>query len=92
MPLVQSNNTKFNIYLNDNNEIGYVERITHPICYASGLPGAMLNEVVIFESGEKGYVFALEDDYAKVVVFSTIPVEIGTKIARSGKVLSDLTR
>ena len=87
MPLIQSNNPKFNILLQKIEEIGYIERITHPIVYVSGLPGAVLNEIVLFETGEEGYIFSLEDDYAKAVTFSVNPLELGTKVARTGKIL-----
>lgn len=74
--------------MKQNGEFGYVENVRHPIIVASGLPGARLSEVVIFESGEMGEIFIMEKDYVEIMVFSKDPVRVGTRIIRTDQFLS----
>lgn len=69
-------------------EYGVVENVRHPIVVASGLPGARLSEIVMFETGEMGEVFLMEKDYLNILVFSKNPVKVGTKIIRLDKFLA----
>ncbi len=69
-------------------EYGIVENVRHPIVVASGLPGARLSEIVMFETGEMGEVFLMEKDYLEILVFSKQSVKAGTKIIRLDRFLS----
>ena len=42
----------FDNFLNATGEIGFVERSLASLVYVNGLPGAGLQELVVFESGE----------------------------------------
>lgn len=69
-------------------EFGIVENVRYPIMVASGLPGARLSEIVMFETGEMGEVFLMEKDYIEILIFSKSPVKVGTKLVRLDKFLS----
>jgi F-type H+-transporting ATPase subunit alpha len=67
-------------------EIGFVEEIVYSIIYVSGLPGAMTNELVIFESGGFGEVIGIKNTLLEVLCFTTTEtIRVGSKVARTGK-------
>lgn len=69
-------------------EFGVVESVSYPIVVADGLPDARLSEIVIFESGEMGEIFVLEENKIQILLFSKNPVKVGTKILRTDTFLS----
>ena len=69
-----------------NSEIGFVEEINHPIVSIKGLPRAICNEVVYFESGCIGMVTSLSNRNLQVLLFANESVKVGEKVARSGDV------
>jgi F-type H+/Na+-transporting ATPase subunit alpha len=78
----------FNFYLESIGEIGFVERTLHSIVYISGLPEAHPGELVIFESGEIGQVFSLDEEYVEVLIISGGEIRVGSKVVRTGKNLN----
>ncbi|MBI2405725.1 F0F1 ATP synthase subunit alpha [Candidatus Microgenomates bacterium] len=76
----------FNQYLELTGEVGYVEESAHLVCYASGLPGAKVNEVVMFEGGEQGMVLSL-GEFVEILPFAKDAVHVGTKVARTSAFL-----
>lgn len=77
----------FNYYLNSIEEIGYVERTTNAIIYASGLPGAKPEELVLFDDQKLGQVLSLSPDFIEVLIFSKYPPKLGTRVARTNEFL-----
>lgn len=77
----------FQQYLSETGEIGFAEKTTSSLVYASGLPGAQLEELMVFESGELGQVMALQESTVELLSFSKTPVRVGTRIARTGRKL-----
>lgn len=77
----------FENYLEESGEIGYVEEVIHSLIYASGLPGAHPNEVVVFESGDLGQILSLEEEYVEVLLLTSTKVKVGSRIARTGEAL-----
>ncbi len=75
----------FDQYLKQTKEIGYVEQVVGPIVYANGLPGAMPEELMIFESGEVGQVLSLSENHVEILTFTNSPVRVGLQITRTGK-------
>lgn len=73
----------FDYYLNEIGEIGFVEESAHSLVYASGIPGARPQEVVLFEGGELGQVLSLSKDYAEILLFSHQKVKVGSKLTRT---------
>lgn len=76
---------KFNDYLNETGEIGYVKKVVNVIVYADGLPTAHPGEVVIFEGGQIGQVTSLKQDLIEILTFSKKVVKTGERVARTGR-------
>jgi len=74
----------FQNYLDETHEEGEVQEIIHSIVYVSGLPGATISEVIVFEKGQIGQVMALRRDHVEVLLMSRSSVEVGHKAARTG--------
>lgn len=66
-------------------EVGFVERSVPSLLYAEGLPGARMNELVVFESGDAGQVTALRESVVEVLSFSRESIRVGSRLARTGK-------
>lgn len=79
---------QFNAYINEIGEYGIVEQVRTPLAVISGLMGAHLNEIVIFESGERGQVFMVQKDAVTVLIFSKESVIVGTRVTRTNQFLS----
>ena len=77
----------FPFYLEKNGEVGYADEIVSSVVYASGLPEASPNELVIFETGEIGQVISLGSKYVEILLLSHSQVKVGTRLARAGSVL-----
>lgn len=87
MSLIDTYKQYFTDFMHKNQEIGFVEKITHPVAYIKGLPGAVYSEIVYFESGSMGMVTGLTLDHVEILTFSNEPVKVGEKVSRSGEVL-----
>jgi len=77
----------FTAYLNQIQEIGYVEQISDAIIYVSGLPEVKPDEIVFFETGDFGQVFTIDFSLIEVLVFSKNSIKPGTRVARTNDVL-----
>ncbi len=73
----------FTKYLEDIGEVGYVQMVSMPLISVSGLPGAKTYEVVLFESGELGWVLSLSKDYAEILLLSQNPIQMGCRVVRT---------
>ncbi|MFH1536275.1 MAG: hypothetical protein ABIC96_04405 [Patescibacteria group bacterium] len=72
-------------YLNEFEEIGYVDEVISSIVHISGLPNAKLGEIIIFETGEFGQVISLTFKKVEAIFFSELPVKVGTKVTRTNQ-------
>ncbi|MEK7186097.1 MAG: F0F1 ATP synthase subunit alpha [Patescibacteria group bacterium] len=77
----------FTAYLNEIEEIGYVEQVADAIIYVSGLPHAKPEEIVIFETGEFGQVFTIDSDVIEILVFSKSSIKPGIRVVRTNEIL-----
>lgn len=77
----------FQEYLEDSAEIGFVEEVTIDVAHVSGLPNVNPHEIVVFETGDIGYILSLRTDYCEVLMFSRRVVSTGTKVTRTKKTL-----
>jgi len=80
--------TYFDNMIRSVGEIGYVTETKFPIAVTNGLPGARLNEMVLFESGDLGYVFSLEPDSVQVAILNKHKIPVGTRVTRTNKKMS----
>jgi len=77
----------FTAYLNETEEIGFVEQVADVIIYVSGLPKVKPEEIVVFETGEFGQVFSVQPNYVEILVFSKKHIKQGTRVTRTNEVL-----
>jgi len=73
----------FNDYLNKTGEVGFVDTVLGPIIYAHGLPHVHPKEMVLFETGEMGYVMSFNENQVEIALLSPTDVAVGTRIART---------
>lgn len=69
-------------------EYGIVFKVSHPIVFIEGLPSVKSNEVLLFESGQKGEAFAVDRGKVEARIFSHEPIVVGTKVTRTDELLS----
>lgn len=79
---------EFKKILRQTKEYGIVEEISPPIITCSGLPGAMPNELVVFENNQVGQVLSLSEDSVEVIMFSDIELKTGVQVTRTGTKLT----
>lgn len=77
----------FKKLLDKSGEIGFVTEVIESIVYAEGLPGAKPDEIVVFETGEKGQVLSLNEGSIEILTFSPKQIKVGTKLTRTDSVL-----
>lgn len=78
----------FDQYLNSVGEYGTVSQLLHPLLTIKGLPHAHPNEMLVFENGQIGMVFDIEEKAIHALIFSQSPAGIGTKVTRTNITLS----
>lgn len=78
----------FTHYLSLMNEFGIATQINHPIIGATGLPKAKLHEIVLFESGQQGQIFALHENHVEILMMSQEKITAGTRLVRTNKTVS----
>ncbi len=70
-------------------QIGTVEEVSEIVCLIRGLPHASMDEEVVFESGAKGMVLRLDEDYVYAVLLSRENTVVrGAEVICSGEPLS----
>jgi F-type H+/Na+-transporting ATPase subunit alpha len=80
--------SQFNQNLKKTGEYGVVYQVSHPIVFIDGLPNVKTNEVILFESGQKGEVFSINRGKIEARIFSHEPIKVGTKVTRTDKLLA----
>jgi len=78
----------FNQLLRTSGEYGIVYQVSHPIVFIEGLPTVKTREVILFESGQRGEVFAITRGKIEARLFSHEPVVVGTKVTKTNQLLS----
>lgn len=73
----------FTYFLNKTTEVGFIQNNNHPILNITGLPGAKLNEVVMFENNSLGIVTGISEGFIQVAVYSKVPLPIDAKVIRT---------
>jgi F-type H+/Na+-transporting ATPase subunit alpha len=73
----------FNSYLEESNEVGFVETLKFPLVGVSGLPNVFLGEVVVFEDGSLGMVFSMDEKICQVLALSDFDFDIGSRVTRT---------
>lgn len=81
-------NLLFDQYLQKTGDYGIVIQVSHPIIFIEGLPRVKTHEVILLETGQKAEVFAINRGQVEARIFSHEPVQVGTKVTRTDKLLS----
>lgn len=68
-------------------DMGKVIAARDYVVHVDGLRGARINEGVAFENGEHGYIARIDENNVWVVVFSKESIDLGTRVARTGRKL-----
>ena len=70
-------------------ELGTILSVGDGIAWIEGLPGAALDEILVFEDGSQGMVFDLTEELVGAVLLHDTPeLTAGTRAQRSGRQLS----
>lgn len=69
-------------------EYGEVVQVNYPIASIIGLPSARLNEIVIFETGDRGQIISLHEDTANVLLFTETKPKTKTKVGRTNSTIA----
>jgi len=70
-------------------ERGTVIATADGLAHLSGLPGAALNEILMFEGGARGFVLGLEEDAVQAAYLDAAAgISAGSAVTRTGDVLS----
>ncbi|HVF69184.1 MAG TPA: hypothetical protein VNA13_01320 [Xanthomonadales bacterium] len=80
--------TQFNQFLEKTGEYGIAYQVSHPIVFIEGLPSVKIQEIIMFESGQKAEVFAINRGKIEARTFSHEPIQVGTKVTRTDELLS----
>lgn len=80
--------TLFSQFLKKTGEYGVVYQVSHPIVFIEGLPQVKSQEIIIFESGQKGEVFAINRGKIEARIFTHTPIRVGTKVTRTNQQLA----
>lgn len=78
----------YQAYLETTKEYGIVTNVHNHMVNVEGLPSVRIGELVLFESGEWGYVFRIDRENIRVLLFSQSNIRVGSKLARTGKSIS----
>lgn len=78
---------EYDYYLKTIPEVGFVIGLYHSIVVVDGLPGAHLNEIVLFQNGGIGQVFSLNSDRLEILLLKSTEISVGSSLVRTGKSL-----
>lgn len=78
----------YEAYLKENKEFGSVIEANYPVLTVQGLPGACLGEMVLFETGQIGQIFNLNEDSLSVMLMSKLSPALGTSLVRTNMAAS----
>lgn len=69
-------------------EYGVTYQVSHPIVFIEGLPSVKTNELLLFESGQKGEAFSVTRGKVEARIFAHEPITVGTKVTRTDQLVS----
>lgn len=78
----------FKTNMESTKEVGFIEQVLYPLVMISGLPKVSPSELVIFENGDFAEVISMTSELVTALVFSNKDLNLGTRVARTGKSLS----
>ncbi len=78
----------FENYLEKVGEVGHVHSINNGIVYCTGLAGARINEKIIFEHDQIGFVYTIGREYTELLLLDSGGVDLGTVAVRTNETMT----
>ena len=78
----------FEQFLNSIGEYGTITQLQHPLLTIRGLPHAHPNEMLIFEEGQIGQVYDIDDNSIHALIYSQKPISLQSKVTRTNITMS----
>jgi len=69
-------------------EFAVVEAVHHPLAILRGFPSVLPGELITFENNVRGQVMGFDQDKVEVMVFDSVPPQVGSSATRTNQVLS----
>lgn len=76
-------NKTFQKYRDNVKEIGYVRQVIRNQVKVEGLPKARLSEMVLFEEGQRGYIYGLQEDYVEIAMLDYPAPTANSQVVRT---------
>lgn len=77
----------FSYYYDALGEYGEVEIVNPPLLVAKGLPNVRPKELVLFETGDKGWVVGMNATSVEIFLLTQSRIPVGTRIVRTNQTL-----
>lgn len=71
-----------------NEQAGYVISVGDTVCKVQELKAALYGEFVLFDGGNQGIVFDLDDEYCSVFILHNMPIKQNEGVRGTGRVFS----
>ncbi|MBP7118876.1 F0F1 ATP synthase subunit alpha [Candidatus Woesebacteria bacterium] len=69
-------------------EVGVVREVRRNFILVQGLPHAVVNEIVVTEKGDFGFIFSLKEEYVEVVLLNQGQVRVHMRVVRTARTAS----
>lgn len=78
----------FEQYLEKIGEVGHVRSASGGIVYCSGLAGARINEKIVFDQDQIGFVYSIGREYTELLLLDSRTVDLGAVAVRTGETIT----
>lgn len=78
----------FEKYLEKVGEVGHVHSVNRVLVYCTGLAGARINEKVIFEGDQTGFVYSIGRQYTEILLLDSRSVNLGSVVVRTAETMT----
>lgn len=78
----------FDQYLEKVGEVGHVQSVRGGVVFCSGLAGARINEKIVFEKDQIGFVYSIGREYTELLLLDSGTVDLGGVAVRTGETLT----
>lgn len=69
-------------------EVGVVREVRRNFILVQGLPHAVVNEIVVTEAGDLGFVFSLKEEFVEVVLLNQAQIRVHMRVVRTARTAS----
>ncbi len=79
---------EYTYFLNNIGEYGVVKEVRLPIVVVQGLPHARPHELVIFDNGQRGEIFIVDNTTVEILMLAKSQIKVGSKVVRTNQSLN----